>query len=234
MYQVALCILVFSCNVFSCNLTVRLEQYSPQVEKRPDRSWAGIDYQLTKNLLSTAGCSFKIIEMPWARSLEALAFGEIDMMLNVTKTKEREEKFYFIGPFRIESIVLAIKESSKIKLNKIEDILKLDKPIAIQRKGFYGDAIQRLVDDPKNKTHFIQVTDNESKVALLKLGRISGFLEEKRNLMIGNTATPRFEGIWYAPFIIHQSPVYYAFSKKSINNTLLKKLNSTFNHLAIK
>jgi polar amino acid transport system substrate-binding protein len=231
MYQIALCILVFSCNVFSCNLTVRLEQYTPQGEKLSDKSWAGIDYQLTEKLLSTVGCSFKIIEMPWARSLEALAFGEIDMMLNVTKTVEREKDYYFVGPFRTESIVLATKENSKITLNKMEDILSFDKPIAVQRKGFYGETIKRFIDNPRNKAHFIQVTDNESKIALLRLGRIAGFLEEKSNLVMGNSATPRFEGIWYDPLIIHQSPIYYAFSKKSVDSVLLKKLNTAFNNI---
>jgi len=211
-----------------------LEQYLPQVERLQDKSWAGIDYQLTEKLLSAAGCSFKVIEIPWARSLQSLAHGEIDMMLNVTKTPEREINFYFIGPFRTELIVLAVKENSKIQLNKVEDIIDLDKPIAVQRHGYYGDTVKNLIDDPKNKSHFIQVTDNESKVALLKLGRISGFLEEKRNLMIGDTATPRFEGVWYAPLIIHQSPVYYAFSKNSINQALLKRLNSAFSHLSPK
>ena len=232
MYRVALCFYLFSCFAFSCQLTVRLEQYLPQVEKRQDKSWVGIDYQLTSELLSAAECSFKIIEMPWARSLEALAFGDIDMMLNVTKTPQREKKFHFIGPFRTEVIVLAIKENSEIKLNKVADILTFDKPVAIQRKAFYGDEIQRLVDDPKNKAHFIQVTDNESKVALLQLGRIAGFLEEKQNLIIADTATPRFEGIGYAPLTIHESPVYYAFSKQSISQNLFKKLSAAFEQIS--
>jgi len=218
--------------VFSCNLTVRFEHFSPQVEKQQDNSWAGVDYQLTEQLLSTAGCSFKIVEMPWARALEALAYGEIDMMLNVTKTTDREKRFHFVGPFRNEIIVLAINENAPIKLNKIEDIIDLDMPIALQRKAFYGNAIQKLVDDPKNKSHFIQVTDNELKVTLLKSGHISGFLEERRNLMLGNTATPRFSGIWYVPLVIHEGPVYYAFSKKSVNQVLLNKLHTAFNDIS--
>ena len=228
------CLLLFSAHLLACQLTVRLEHFIPQAQRIDDNQWHGVDFELTDTLLSEAGCQYQIIELPWARALESLIHGSIDMMLNVTKTEKRALNYYFIGPTNNESIVLAIRNDLPVTLKKAEDILTLSQPIAIQRLAFYGEIIDKLLKDPKNKNNFIQVVDNEEKFYLLRSGRISGFLEAKRNLVTDTKNTPRYQDIGFAPLILHQSPVYYAFSKRSINLALFKKLSSAFERLQAK
>lgn len=230
-------LLTFCCfitfNSFSCELSVRLENYAPETNKTHDNKWSGIDIDLTNALFEEAQCQFSIVEVSWARALIMLADGNIDLMLNVSKTNAREEAFYFIGPIRNEVIVLATIENSNVILNKISDVLKLKKPIAIQRNAYYGKAIESLVNHKKYQEHFIHVTDNETKLKLLRRGRISGFLEAKRNIINGVNTSPKFKGVWYQPLAFHTNPIYFALSKKSIDSKLKNKISAAFDRLLV-
>lgn len=225
-------LLIFVCfRSLSCQVTLGLEDFSPQSEKVSDSSWQGRDLELIEKFLTLAGCSFDIVELPWARGLSLLTTGEIDMMINVTKTPQRAEVFHFIGPINYEVIVLASKKDEILSLERADDLLKLDKPVAIQRGAYYGETVSQLIATTKGHEQFIEVTDNETKMALMKSGRIAGFLEAKRNLTLGPQLKPRYEGVWFQPLILHQTDVHYAFSKQSISPQLLNKLQLAYQQL---
>ena len=191
---------------FGCQLIVRMENFNPESRLNSNSSWQGVDVELTDKFLKQVGCRYSIVELPWARSLQMLAVGEIDMMINVSKTKEREELFHFVGPIREEVIVLAKLVDQGLVLNGVNDILTLDKPIAVQRAAFYGPEIEGLMRSKEGKGHFIEVVDNETKLMLMRTGRIAGFLEAERNLTIGPNKTPRYQGIDFHSLIIHKKP----------------------------
>ena len=226
---VLFCFIAF--NSYSCQLDVRLEQYAPESQKNKSNNWFGVDIELTQALLTEAQCRYSILEISWARALVMLAHGELDMMLNVSKTSEREKSYYFIGPIRNEVIVFATYKNSNYVLTSIDDIIKLDKPIAIQRNAYYGEAIEYLLQHEKHHKMFINVTDNETKLKLLKRGRISGFLEARRNIIHGVKSDNNFKGVWFSNLEIHNNPVYFALSKKSINLELKQKISQSFEHL---
>jgi polar amino acid transport system substrate-binding protein len=210
---------------------VRLEQYSPESHKNLKNRWFGIDMEFTQALLSEANCEFEVIEVAWARALAMLGSGEIDMVLNMSKTKNRETLFYFIGPIRSETIVFAMQKNAQYILNKTDDIITLDKPVAVQRNAYYGDEVQKLLQHEEFQDMFITVTENDTKLALLKHGRVSGFLEARRNIIHGVKNDINFEGIWFHPFVIHQDPIYFALSKKSVSPKLKQRLADAFARL---
>jgi len=225
---------LFSCmifNSFSCQLDVRFEEFSPESQKNEHNNWVGIDMELTQALLTEVGCSFLVLEVSWARALLMLDRGDLDLILNVSKTKEREDKYYFIGPMRNETIVFATFKKAIAPLKTIEDILKLDKPIAIQRNAYYGEEIEHYLQQKDYAESFVHVANNETKLKLLKRGRISGFLEAKRNVIHGINNDSNFTGIWFPDVIIHQDPTYFALSKKSVSKELKQKISEGFSRL---
>lgn len=226
---IMLSLLCLSHASYGCQLIVRMENFSPESQINSNKSWQGIDVELTKKLLENTGCQFSIVELPWARSLEMLANGDIDMMINVSKTERRDALYHFVGPIRNEVIVLAKDANTPVKLSELSDIFTLDKPVAIQRGSYYGPVIERMVMSEAGKESFVQLVENDTKLTLMKTGRITGFLEAKRNLTIGPEQTARYKGIWFHPLVIHQSPIYFALSKKSINEALLQRLQVAFN-----
>lgn len=216
---------------YSCELDVRLEQFSPESQKTKYNNWFGIDMDLTQALLHEAQCSFTVLEVSWARALLMLNRGEIDLILNVSRTSDREKNYYFIGPIRHETIVFATYKHENYPLNTIADILKLDKPIAIQRDAFYGEAIQNLLEQADYKESFVHVANNETKLRLLKRGRISGFLEAKRHVIHGIENDSNYDGIWFPDLVIHQNPIYFALSKKSIDESLKQRISDSFERI---
>jgi polar amino acid transport system substrate-binding protein len=226
-----ICLYFIAFSSLSCQLDVRLEQFSPESQKSKQNNWVGIDIELTQALLNEAECSFNVLEVSWARALIMLTSGKLDLILNMSKTSEREKDYYFIGPIRNETIVFATYENNRVPINTIEDIVKLDKPIAIQRNAYYGEEIQYYLQHKYYKESFVHVANNETKLRLLKRGRISGFLEAKRNIIHGINNDENYKGVWFPDVIIHQNPTYFAFSKKSINKALKQKISEGFSRL---
>jgi len=216
---------------FGCQLDVRLEQFSPESQKNKQGGWSGVDMDLTKALLDEAQCSFTVLEVSWARALLMLTSGDIDLVLNVSKTIERDKNYYFIGPVQNETIVFATYEHGSAPLNTIADILKLGRPIAIQRNAYYGKEIQHLLQQEDYKESFVHVANNETKLKLLKHGRISGFLEAKRNIIHSIENDSNYQGVWFPDLVIHQNPIYFAFSKNSINEKLILNISDSFDRL---
>ena len=223
-----LCLVTF--NSYSCQLDVRLEQFSPESQKN-NNTWFGIDIDLTKALLNEVPCSFSVLEISWARALVMLRSGELDLLLNVSKTGEREKDYYFIGPIRNETIIFATYKNLNYTLDTIGDLIKLDKPVAIQRNAYYGKDIQRLLEHKDYKESFVHVPNNETKLRLLKHGRISGFLEAKRNIIHGIKNDNNYKDLWFPDLVIHHNPVYFALSKRSINASLKQKISESFSRL---
>jgi polar amino acid transport system substrate-binding protein len=218
-------------NSYSCQLDVRLEQFSPESKRNKSNNWFGIDVELTQMLLDEAQCSYNVLEVSWGRALIMLTDGELDLILNVSKTRKREEDFYFIGPIRHETVVFATYQHFNYNLKTITDIVNLDKPIAIQRNAYYGKVIQQLLEQEDYQESFVHVANNETKLRLLKRGRISGFLEAKRNIIHGIKNDNSYEGVWFPDVVINQTPVYFALSKKSINEELKQKISESFKRL---
>ncbi len=219
-------ILLIVCNsAYSCKLTVRLEQFSSQSVKLADNQWQGLDADLIKALLDEINCSFEVKDLPWEKAIKMLRTGELDMMLNVSKNPTREEYFHFIGPVNEEVVVVATTQDKPISLTSIEDILLLDKPVAIQRGVYYGREVSFLLKQGKYQSNFVQVTKNKSKIELLKSGKVSGFLESRKNLLYSIETDPEFKNVSYDPLIIYHNYVYYAFSKKTVSNKLKEKLH---------
>jgi len=218
-------------NAFSCELEVRLESSPLQSNKNISSEWLDIDIELTETLLSDVNCNFNLVKAPWARALLMLASGDLDLLTNVSKTQEREKSYYFVGPVQNEEIIFATYKKSNHSITEIEDIFKLEKPIAIQRDAYYGEVMQQAIDDEKYQDLFIIVANNETKLRLLKRGRISGFLEAKRYVIHGIENNPSYKGLWFPNLIIYKNPIYYALSKESISEELKLKISESFDRL---
>ncbi|WP_052140868.1 substrate-binding periplasmic protein [Pseudoalteromonas piratica] len=218
--------LFFSQVTFGCEITIRYERYGVENQAGEPARWHGLDVDFAKALLANTDCSYRFVELPWARALGGLKAGLIDLMLSVSKTAEREKYFYFIGPQRQETIVLAMNRENAFTINSLEDLLSLPAPVAVHRGAYYGETFEKLLQS--NPEHFITVVDNKTKLDLLAHKKISGFLEEKGNLIYQKTFNPSFSHIYIDDFVINSTDVYYAFSKRSLNQAQLEQFERIF------
>ena len=224
----ALIVYLITAQAFACELTVRYEHYSPK--KVSDKmQWHGMDVDFAKALLEQADCKYRFVDMAWGRAIDLLKQGKIDMMLGVSDLEKRKQFAHFIGPHRQEVIVLATLASEAFFIEELDELKNLPKPIAIQRGAYYGDEFESLLEsDPYSDIHFVSIPNNDVKLYLLRNKRISGFLEERSNILYQSNNNPEFKDIVVNPFVIHSNPVYFALSRKTVNETLLNKLEAAF------
>ncbi|BBN80276.1 ABC transporter substrate-binding protein [Pseudoalteromonas sp. A25] len=215
-----------------CELIVRFENYSAQSLQDEQMRWHGLDVDFAKALLDEAGCGYRFISIPWGRALKMLEMGEIDLMLSVSKTAQRMRFAYFIGPQREENIVFAFNAQRPFYVQSLEELFSLPRPVAIQRGAYYGEAFEaRMKQESDSEDKFIYVPDNQLKLNLLRHGRISGFLEEKYNIVYQREYNPDFVEIDIAPFVVNVEPVYIALSKQSVSKSVIDKLTRAFKRL---
>ncbi|WP_249930333.1 substrate-binding periplasmic protein [Pseudoalteromonas aurantia] len=213
----------------NCEYVVRFEDYGAQSKLDKVPNWHGLDVDFARALLDEFGCSYRFVSVPWGRALKMLEIGEIDMMLSVSKIAQRMHYAYFIGPQRMETIVFAMNTARVFEVPNIEALFTLSSPIAIQRDAYYGEAFEkRMVQEQDVDSHFIYVPDNQLKLNLLRHGRISGFLEEKYNILYQAQNNSDFMSITLSSLVVNEEPVYYAFSKRTISKAQYHKLKEAF------
>lgn len=220
---------IFCCLAFSavsCELTIRYERFGNVKSIDEHADLHGLDVDFAKALLAQTECSYRFVELPWARALGGLKAGLIDFMLSVSKTSEREKYYYFLGPQRKETIVLAMNQNSVYPINSFEDLLNLPAPVAVHRGAFYGEAFEKIIKQYPER--FITVVDNNTKLDLLARKKISGFLEEKGNLSYQKQFNPSFSHIYIDDFVVNSTDVFYAFSKRTISETQFQQFESIF------
>ncbi|MFC3032985.1 substrate-binding periplasmic protein [Pseudoalteromonas fenneropenaei] len=215
-----------------CELKVRFENYAELARQDEELRWHGLDVDFAKALLDKAGCRYRFIGAPWGRGMKMLELGEIDLVLSVSKNPEREKFAYFIGPQRQETIVFAMNRHKPYELNSLPELFALAKPVAIARGAFYGrEFATRLNEMADAEQQFVFVPDNKLKIGMLQKQRIAGFLEEKYNLIYQQQNNPDYADVVISDFIVNQEPVYYAFSKVSVDEHLYRRLLKAYHSL---
>lgn len=215
-----------------CRLVVRFENYAKHSGADNNLTWHGLDVDFAKALLDQAQCSYSFVSVPWGRALKMLELGEIDMMLSVSQSAQRAKFANFIGPQRNETIVLVTHKSRPYQLNNLSQLLALPAPIAIHKHAFYGERVNKMVaEHASSNKHFIVIADNKLRMSLLRHGRLSGFFAEKYNMQYQKAHNPEYMQVEVNPLIINKEPVYFALSKKSVDEQLLIRLEKAFNAL---
>jgi len=217
----------------SCELKLRLAHYPPHAFEDAQGQWRGIDVDVAVMLIKRVGCHYKIIEVPWARAISMLRSGKIDVMPSMSFKKERDEYAKFIGPVRVERIVLASPVNRPITLAQFKRFDIYNKPITIQRGAFYGSIFAEIYQSSENpETDFFAIPNNRIKLELLQKGRVSGLIEDELNIYYHLNKEPEFSGYKVHLTTLHQNLVYLAFSRRSVPTKQLQQLNIAYQQLS--
>lgn len=188
-----LCLTLLLCNGAAaeeppCELKVGWEEWFPLIH-RQDHQLTGSEYQLLQQLASGAGCTLEFIEVPWARALQLLKNGQLDMLYGASRTPEREAFAQFSQVYRLEQMVLVVRVPEAIQQNQIDE-LSLVAWLAEHRPGgqlhmlglirgfYYGDTLEPIVRDPAIHAQRLEVRWDQQLHQMLILGRIDGYLVE--------------------------------------------------------
>jgi ABC-type amino acid transport substrate-binding protein len=212
-----------------CVFTVRVTNIPPFYFQNEQGKWTGLTVDLAKVLLNEAGCKGDFEDIPWARSLELMRTGGLDMMMNLSMTEERKEFIHFIGPQIDETVQLFLREDIDVDIQSLDDFKKIPSGIGYQRGTFYGKAFdEKLRTDPAFKDKFEISYSDELNLQKLNSGRIIGVLEPNYGGVTFRNQFRKGKGYKLHPFIVTQNWVYFGFSKKSVSKELLTRLQKAY------
>ena len=213
----------------NCHINARVTHIPPLFYKNKAEQWTGLTIDLTKVLLKEAGCSYDFEDINWARSLELMKIGQIDMMMNMSITEEREEYIHFIGPHNDETIQLLLKDSVDTAIRSLDDFKNLPGVIGYQPKTYFGKEFNdKLKNDSVFASKFEKTSSQKNNIEKLKLGRIIGILRQRYSGVSAENQLNITGNYKTSPFIIHRNLVYFGFSKKTVSPELLKRLDKAY------
>lgn len=228
-------LVLFCCGTkpgWSCELNVRTYEFAPFALKDVHGHWSGIDIEYTKVLLDHVGCRYHFVEVPWGRGLEMLKSGEIDLMLNVTKTAERANYIHFVGPQRLEILRFVSLKESIAPIAQWDQLWSIKAPLMRQRGTYIGPKFeQMLTEHPEVAKRLIYLPNTVTRIDFLRKGRAVGFFAEQAYLQNEFDKNPDYSILKVHPIIINKAPVYYGFSKASMTKKQIANLHQGYQQL---
>jgi polar amino acid transport system substrate-binding protein len=216
-------------------IRVRVTQFAPNYFLQ-DGQWTGLDVQLAEAVIREAGYVPEYHELPWSRALAYMQSGQVDMMMNLSRTPDREEFMHFIGPERISKRVLVVRrENLNLPISSLDDLAKTAErtriPYGIQQDAKYSDAFDaRYQKDPEFAKHFEPVPQGALLPKKTSAGRNLGFFEDENYVIWQSRTNPEFQELAVHPFVLSSDPVYFGISKQ-VNVAMMKKLDAAFQKL---
>ncbi|SCA57611.1 conserved exported hypothetical protein [Candidatus Terasakiella magnetica] len=119
--------------------------FPPYSYENENQKADGISVQTVRKLAARLGMEVEVEVYPWARALELVRKGSVDMLFTAYKTPAREKFLYYSAvPLIVQKVSLFVNSSSH--LNSLEDItLGKASTTATRRKVSYGPVIDNLI-----------------------------------------------------------------------------------------
>lgn len=217
-----------------CLLTVQITEYPPLAIKQNNGDWKGLNFAYLDALFRQAKCRYQVIQTPHARGIKLLKAGKVDMMLNLSRTAEREPYFHYIGPQRTEIIKLVTDKKFSPIISSWQQFDELDARLIWQIGAYFGDNIvEKLASNQELNHNLVYIADNEIMVDLVNSQRADGYFVQDDHFRYMKKNNPAYKNIAAHPIIINDNPVYIALSRKSVKEEVFNKLQQAYLDLSI-
>ncbi|MBU4427292.1 MAG: transporter substrate-binding domain-containing protein, partial [Proteobacteria bacterium] len=161
--------------VLSAELTILTENLPP-LNYLKDGVLVGPSVEIVKEIQRRVGSHEQIKVYPWARAYKMALEDENIVLFGTTYTKERHDKFKWIGPLATKRDILVAKKGSGIKINSLEDAKK------VKRIGTLRDDTRERLLNSLGFTNLEPVSDEQKNAKKLVLGRIDLWTYKKPGL----------------------------------------------------
>lgn len=201
-------------------ITIAADPWPPYIDF--SKKSGGFCIEVIQAALATKNYKLDVKNVPWARAMKGVKFGQYDMLPNAWFTKERESDYLFSNPYAFNELKLVIKKGENFNFNGLSSLDKLT--LGIINGANYGEEFDK-------STNFNKVSTSNmlTNIEMLINDRIDMTLEDELGLV---------------KFIEEQKPsllkqidfVEPSFSKKALHiaishdNPLAKQIIQDFNN----
>lgn len=214
---------------------VRVTEFAPNYFLQVGR-WRGLDVELAEAVVREAGLEPEFVDLPWSRALLLMQSGETHLMMNLTRTPDREVFMQFFGPERMSKRVLVVRRQHlHLKIESLDDLVtaarKTGQLFGIQRDAKYSEEFDaRLKADPQFAQVFEYVVKGAVMGKMLARSHTLGFFEDENYVAYQLKNNPDFKDLAIHPFVLAGDPVFFGVSRRfDAANT--KRLEDAFTRL---
>ena len=221
-------------------LKVRVEHFPNYSFKDKNGDWTGVEVELAQALVTTAGFTPEYFQQPWARGVESIRQGDLDLIVGFGITEERKEFALWVGPIYTVVVSLVVKEGTAemLPITSLDDMIKVsrdqDKKFGYAKDTFWSKEFNdRLINDPEFAGCFETVIRSELNRRKTIEGTILGFFGERspHEYQIKNDVG--YKGLMVHPFILDSRPTFIGISKKGVNAPTLYSLYEAYEKLTL-
>jgi len=196
----------------------------------------GLDIALVRAIAERAGYLVDFRPISWARHLEALREGALDLAAGATHDDHRSVYAYYSVPYRQETNVLYVPRASDgSRFGTVDDLLDslrtTDFRLAVVEGFVYADPrINAFIADPANADRLVLGDDDVENLDALIQGEVDGVLADR---LVAATAAWRMgwrELVKEAPLQVSTS-IHLLFSKESVSPETVSAFNRAIGEL---
>ena len=217
----------------SCQLSVRVEseQQSIAAGSHNNSQLSQHSYQLLSALLATLPCQMNTVALPAGRAIKMLEEGSLAVMIAMSETPERAQYSYFVGPHHIERMVAVGRRDLEHRVTDLFQLLSMRGLISVTEGAYYGPQWQQLLQqDALIDQRIFYASVNQQKLAMLASDRVIASLEDEvivDELLRQGDMASRYVKL----FVLHENPVYFAFSRNAISKDIYQQLQLNWQHM---
>lgn len=210
-----------------CNKTIAWNEDTVIEEHSSLKPRSGQQMDLITAALKQLNCELSVVRMPWARALQELENGRIDMMAGANKTEERQRYAWYseLAFYTRNVVFVRLADKNTLKLSHLSDFTRLNLKIGTQINAVYGAEFTALM---ANKAFARTIYPNTSRRALwemLHLGRLDGVVSEVEPALVELRYLNLADEIGHSELEISKQASYFIFSKLSTAENFVRALD---------
>jgi len=210
-------LLIASTPAVACSLRLGSEvSFRPFIDYKNDR-WQGVTIELLQMLVTDIGCTLEIIPSPWLRALRLVERGELDVLVHMTYSAERNKHFYFVGPHHLEEIYLIGAFSAFAGITQVEQLKSHGTGmIAYLNGSYYGEELDEIINSKHSNSVFVAIVSNQDKISLLLNKRVEGVFDDIMAFTAWRDELAGQDNKLKPILKVYENPVYFGFNKKTV------------------
>lgn len=212
----------------ACTLTMGWEEWPPY-QYRQDGQLTGLDIDLVRAIADEAGCTVTFTEVPWARHLDRLANGDLQLAAGASRTPEREGFAHFSAPYRTEAVALLTR--SDAAYDDLKVMLAAGGRLGVVREYEYGDGVADLIDSTAYGSLVSAVDSDTTNYRKLLAGRIDGMLLDP---YAAGALKAELGGATKIAAVLTESPIHVMLSKATVESATVERFDRALEALRSK
>jgi diguanylate cyclase (GGDEF)-like protein len=161
---------------------------------------SGFFSEVTQAIAAEEGWTIEFVRCEWAECLQALERRELDLMVDVSYSQDRDQRFDFNREVVFPSwSVIYVRRGIEL-----DSILSLDgKRVAVLRDGIQYESLGQVAQDFDIQPQFVRVADYFEMMRLLKAGEVDAGAVNRFSATLFNSRSIRRTNILLKPTQVH-------------------------------